>query len=147
MTKSYKSDRNKEKLDEITRLKEESLSGEYVRWSDLKKELSESFKKEGTMLDYETDVLEATAKLGYNKGEILHNALKMYLDANKELKEKLAVELYKEGKVSLGKANEVADVSYEEMKELLAKNKVRIRRGPVSLKELKKRAEELAEIL
>ena len=147
MTKSYKSDRNKEKLDEITRLKEESLSGEYVRWSDLKKELSESFKKEGTMLDYETDVLEATAKLGYNKGEILHNALKMYLDANKELKEKLAVELYKEGKVSLGKASEVADVSYEEMKELLAKNKVRIRRGPVWLKELKKRAEELAEIL
>ncbi len=30
-----------------------------------------------SMLDYETDVLEATAKLGYNKGEILHNALKM----------------------------------------------------------------------
>lgn len=147
MTKSYKVDRSKEKLDEITRLKEESLSGEYVRWSELKKELSESFRKEGTMLDYETDVLEATAKLGYNKGEILHNALKMYLDANKELKEKLAVELYKEGKVSLGKASEVADVSYEEMKELLAKNKVQIRRGPVSLKELKKRAEELAEIL
>jgi predicted HTH domain antitoxin len=100
-----------------------------------------------SMLDYETDVLEATAKLGYNKGEILHNALKMYLDANKDLKEKLAVELYKEGKVSLGKASEIADLSYEEMKELLIKNNVEIRRGPVSLKELKARAEELAEIL
>lgn len=99
------------------------------------------------MLDYETEVLDATSKLGYNKNEILHNALKMYLDANKELKEELAVELYKEGKVSLGKASEVADVSYEEMKELLAKNKVQIRRGPVSLKELKVRAEELAKIL
>ena len=99
------------------------------------------------MLDYETEVLDATSKLGYNKGEILHNALKMYFYANKELKEKLAVELYKEGKVNLGKASEVADVSYEEMKELLTKNKVPIRRGPVSLKELKARAEELAEIL
>ncbi|MBU3966489.1 MAG: UPF0175 family protein [Euryarchaeota archaeon] len=71
----------------------------------------------------------------------------MYFDTNKELKVKIAVELYKEGKVSLGKASEVADLSYEEMKELLAKNKVRIRRGPVSLKELKTKAKELAEIL
>ncbi len=99
------------------------------------------------MSDYETDVLEATEKLGYNRGEILHNALKMYLDANKELREKLAVELYKEEKVSLGKASEIADISYEEMKELLIKNNVQIRRGPVSLEELETRAEELAEIL
>lgn len=99
------------------------------------------------MLDFETDVLKATSKLGYDKGEILHSALRMYLDANKELKERLAVELYKEGKISLGKASEIADISYEEMKELLIKNNVEIRRGPVSLKELKKRAKELAEIL
>jgi predicted HTH domain antitoxin len=125
MVKSYKAGRSKEKPDEMTQF----------------------IIKEGTMLDYETEVLDATSKLGYNKGEILHNALKMYFDANKELKEKLAVELYKEGKISLGKASEVADVSYEEMKELLTKNKVPIRRGPVSLKELKARAEELAEIL
>ena len=56
------------------------------------------------MLDYETEVLEVTSKIGYNKSEIINKALKMYLDANKELKEKLAVELYKEKKVSLGKA-------------------------------------------
>ncbi|MCX9083261.1 MAG: UPF0175 family protein [Candidatus Methanoperedens sp.] len=99
------------------------------------------------MLDYETEVLEVTSKIGYNKSEIINKALKMYLDANKELKEKLAVELYKEKKVSLGKACEVADISYEEMKELLHKNKIKIRRGPVSLKDLKTRAEELAEIL
>jgi len=99
------------------------------------------------MLDYETDVLNATSKIGYNKNEIINKALKMYLDANKELKEKLAVELYKEEKVSLGKACEVADISYEEMKELLRKNRIQIRRGPVSLKDLKTRAKELAEIL
>lgn len=99
------------------------------------------------MLEYETDVLNATSKIGYNKSEIINKALKMYLDANKDLKEKLAVELYKEKKVSLGKACEVADISYEEMKELLRKNKIQIRRGPVSLKDLKTKAEELAEIL
>jgi len=71
----------------------------------------------------------------------------MYLDANKELKEKLAVDLYKEEKVSLGKACEVADISYEEMKELLRKNKIQIRRGHVSLKGMKTKAEELAGIL
>ncbi len=125
MSKSYKAGRSKEKPDEMTQF----------------------IIKEGTMLDYETDALEATAKLGYDKSEILHSALRMYFDTNKELKEKIAVELYKEGKVSLGKASEIADVSYEEMKELLAKNKVRIRRGPASLKELKTKAKELAEIL
>ena len=99
------------------------------------------------MLEYETDVLNASSKIGYNKSEIINKALKMYLDANKDLKEKLAVELYKEEKVSLGKASEVADISYEEMKELLHKNKIKIRRGPVSLKDLKTKAEELAKIL
>ena len=65
----------------------------------------------------------------------------------KDLKEKLAVELYKEEKVSLGKACEVADISYEEMKERLRKMKIQIRRGPVSLKDLKTMSEELAGIL
>ncbi len=125
MAKRYKAGRSKEKSDEMTHF----------------------IIKEGTMLDYETDALKATTKLGYDKSEILHNALRMYFDTNKDLKVKIAVELYKEGKVSLGKASEVADLSYEEMKEILAKNKVRIRRGPVSLKELKTKAKELAEIL
>ncbi|MCX9014556.1 MAG: UPF0175 family protein [Candidatus Methanoperedens sp.] len=99
------------------------------------------------MLDYETEILDATSKLGYKRSDILHSALKMYLDVNTDLKEKLAVELYKEGKASLGKASEIADISYEEMKELLVNNKVPIRRGPASLKEMKNRAKELAEIL
>ena len=99
------------------------------------------------MLDYEADVLEATVRLGYKKEDILHSALKMFLDANKDLKEKLAVELYKEGKASLGKASEIADLSYEDMKELLIKNKVPIRRGPESLKELKTMSKELSELL
>ncbi|MFZ3059160.1 MAG: UPF0175 family protein [Candidatus Methanoperedens sp.] len=61
--------------------------------------------------------------------------------------EKFAVELYKEGKISLGKACEIAGLSYEEMKELFFKKNVGIRRGSASLKELKTKAKELTEIL
>lgn len=99
------------------------------------------------MLDYEADVLDATVRLGYKKEDILHNALKMFFDANKDLKEKLAMELYKEGKASLGKASEIADLSYEDMKKLLIKNEIPIRRGPESLKELKTMSKELSELL
>lgn len=62
-------------------------------------------------------------------------------------REKLAVKLYMEGKISIGKACEIAGLSYEEMKELLIKNNAEIRRGPVSPKELETKAKELAEIL
>lgn len=62
-------------------------------------------------------------------------------------REKLAVELYRERNISLGKACEIADLSYEEMKELMIKNNIEIRRGSASLEELKTKAKELTEIL
>ncbi len=40
-------------------------------------------------------------------------------------RERLTIELYREEKASLGKACEVAGLSYEEMKELLIKNKMK----------------------
>lgn len=60
---------------------------------------------------------------------------------------KLAVELYREGKISLDKACEISGLSYEDMKELLNKQNVEIRRGSASLEELKTKAKELSEIL
>ncbi len=62
-------------------------------------------------------------------------------------REKFAVELYRDGKVSLGKACEISGLSYEDMKELLNKKNVEIRRGSASLEELKTKAKELTEIL
>ena len=62
-------------------------------------------------------------------------------------REKLAEELYKEERISLGKACEIAGLSYEEMKELLIKNNIDIRRGSASLEELKTKAKDLTEIL
>lgn len=62
-------------------------------------------------------------------------------------REKIAIGLYKEEKISLGKACEIAGLSYEDMKELLIKKNVGIRRGSESLKELRTKAKELTEIL
>ena len=86
-------------------------------------------------------VLDAITKLGYNKDDVIRNALTMFLAANKDLREKLAIELYRENKISLGKASKIAGLNYEEMKILLLRNGVPIRRGPESLEELKKKAE------
>jgi len=92
-------------------------------------------------------ILNVSEKLGYSKENLLRDAINMFLAANKELREKIAMELYKEDKISLGKASEIARLSYEEMKELLIRNNITIRRGPESVKELREKAERLLNML
>lgn len=92
-------------------------------------------------------ILDISEKIGYSRENLLRDALNTFLAANKELREKVAVELYKEDKVSLGKASEIAALSYEEMKELLARNDVTIRRGPESAKELREKEKKLQNML
>ncbi len=89
-------------------------------------------------------ILNASEKLGYRKEDILRDALNMFLAANKELRERIAMELYKEGKISLGKASEIAGLSYEDMKQLLIKNNIILRRGPESAGELREKAKRLS---
>ncbi len=91
-------------------------------------------------------ILNASEKPGYRKEDLLRDAINTFLAANKELREKIAIELYKEGEISLGKASEIAGLSYEEMKELLIKNNIRVRRAE-SVKELSKKAERLSMFL
>jgi predicted HTH domain antitoxin len=98
----------------------------------------------------ETDVeyiLKASEKLGYDVDGLLRDAVKMFLAANKDFREKIALELYKEGKISLGKASEIAGLSYEDMKWLLRENNISLRRGPESPEELKEKAEKLLSML
>ncbi|MFV9677855.1 MAG: hypothetical protein ACNYVW_09435 [Methanosarcinales archaeon] len=54
----------------------------------------------------------------------------------------MAVELYKEG-YSLGKVAEIADVDYEEMKQILVKSGIEIRRGVETVEELEEGAKML----
>lgn len=69
------------------------------------------------------------------KEEFFSDALRTILSARKDLRESLACLLYKEGKVSLGKAAEIAFLSIEEFKKLLSERK--IKRNLLSLKEEK----------
>ncbi len=89
-------------------------------------------------------ILKASEKLGYDVEGLLRDAVNLFLTVNKEFREKIAVELYKDDRISLGKASEIAGLSYEDMKELLIKNNITIRRGPESAKELREKAKMLS---
>ncbi len=89
------------------------------------------------------DILKASEKIGYDKDVVLRDAVNMFLAANKEFREKIVMELYKDGRISLGKAAEIAGLSYERMKTRLRENDIPIQKGPESAKELRKKSEEL----
>ena len=87
--------------------------------------------------------LGAIPETGYydSTSEFLRDAMRTILAARKDLRIAIASVLYKEGKISLGKAVEVADVNCEEMKKILVEKGIKIRRGASTKKEVE---EELA---
>ncbi|PSG99742.1 MAG: hypothetical protein BRC28_03120 [Nanohaloarchaea archaeon SW_4_43_9] len=91
------------------------------------------------------DIIEAGGKVGSyrDKDEFVRDAINTLLAANKELRLELAVELYEEEKISLGRAAELADLSYEEIKEELSGRGIEIRRGPESVEEMEEDSENL----
>jgi predicted HTH domain antitoxin len=70
--------------------------------------------------------IEAVIKAGYysSKSEVVKDALRLLFETRKELKVASAVELYKNGEISLGKAAEIAGVTIVEFKELLASKSI-----------------------
>lgn len=66
--------------------------------------------------------IEAVIKAGYysSKSEVVKDALRLLFETRKELKTASAIELYRNGDISLGKAAEIAGVTVVEFKELLA---------------------------
>ncbi len=64
----------------------------------------------------------ALVKAGYytSKSDVVKDALRVFLYSKRNLRLAAAVELYKEGEVSLGKAAEIANVGIIEFKEILA---------------------------
>lgn len=67
--------------------------------------------------------------------ELLHIMKVRKLDFTRAIRESLAVELYREGLISLGKASEIAMVSKWEMFEILAAKKVPLQYYPEDLKQ------------
>ena len=89
--------------------------------------------------------IEASSEIGHydNKSEFLRDATRTLLAARKDLRIAIACELYKKSKISLGRAVEIADVNYEEMKKILAEREIPIKRSSETVNEMKKRAQKL----
>lgn len=83
--------------------------------------------------------LSAVPKTGYydSTSEFLRDAMRTLLADRKDLRIALASVLYDEGKISLGKAVEIASVDYEEMKKILVERGIKLRRGATTKKEMK----------
>ncbi len=66
--------------------------------------------------------IDALVKAGYysSKSDVVKDALRTFLDSKKNLRIAAAVELYKEGEITLGKAAEIANIGIIEFKEYLA---------------------------
>jgi predicted HTH domain antitoxin len=66
--------------------------------------------------------VDALVRSGHysSKSDVVKDALRYMFDNKSNVRIAAAVELYKEGEVSLGKAAEIASVSLVEFKEILA---------------------------
>jgi Arc/MetJ-type ribon-helix-helix transcriptional regulator len=66
--------------------------------------------------------IDALVRAGYysSKSDVVKDALRTFLYSKKNLRTAAAVELYKDGEVTLGKAAEIADMGIVEFKDVLA---------------------------
>ncbi|HLC62900.1 MAG TPA: UPF0175 family protein [Candidatus Nanoarchaeia archaeon] len=89
--------------------------------------------------------IEASANIGYydNKSEFLRDATRTLLAARKDLRIAIACELYKKERISLGRAVEIADMNYEEMRKILKERDIKIKNISETINEVKKRAKKI----
>ncbi len=89
--------------------------------------------------------LGAITETGYydSVSEFLRDAMRTILSSRKDLRIAIATVLYDKGEISLGKASEIADVDYEEMKNILSRKNIKLKRGPESVEILKKESKYL----
>lgn len=92
--------------------------------------------------------VEALVRSGYfsNRSEVVSLALRNLFQSREELRVSASIKLYEEGKVSLGKAAELAGMNVIEFKEVLG-NRGIVREIGESKIELKKRTEKLKQII
>ncbi len=92
--------------------------------------------------------IKALLRSGYyrSKGDFLKDAVEAFINERADLRTEIAVEMYKRREVSLGGASEIAKLSIEEMKKILLKRGIPLRRGYKSVKQLDERTRKLKEI-
>jgi predicted HTH domain antitoxin len=65
------------------------------------------------------------------------------MDARRDLRVAIACALYKNGKISLGRAMEIAGVNIERIKEILVEQDIKLRRGAETIDEMEEELREL----
>lgn len=82
---------------------------------------------------------------GYYSGkkDIFRDAFRALLEVRPELRLAISIDLYRKGRTSLNGAAEIAGVTPEEMKEILASRGIKIKRGLTKVGERRKKAKEL----
>ncbi|MEA3255288.1 MAG: UPF0175 family protein [Candidatus Altiarchaeota archaeon] len=88
------------------------------------------------MLKEEADLY---VKSGYfeNRSELIREAIREFLEKLERNKIKIAVDMYRKGRISLGRAAEISGLGYEKMKDAFIERGIPIRRGPQTIEELK----------
>jgi predicted HTH domain antitoxin len=87
-------------------------------------------------------------KLGVYKSEseFVRDAVKTFLMARLDLRTSLAVEMYKEGVISMGRVSELTDLNLDGARKLLESRGVRVTRGPKDAGDLRKGSKRLLDI-
>ncbi len=77
------------------------------------------------------DEIDALIEAGYysSKSDVVKDAVREMLEKNKNLRIAAAIEMYRKGRISIGRAAEVADISLEEFKEALKERGIKITLG------------------
>ena len=74
------------------------------------------------------DEIDALIEAGYysSKSDVVKDAIREMLEKNKNLRTAAAIEMYKSGKISIGRAAEIADMSLPDFKEALKERGIKI---------------------
>ncbi len=95
------------------------------------------------------DEIDALIKSGHylNTDDFIKDAIRSLFEYKPVMKIDAAIELYKEGKVSLGKAAEIAGMNTIQFKEVLGNRGIIREIGSVSVKELEDNVAQLEKLI
>ncbi|MCI0692418.1 UPF0175 family protein [candidate division KSB1 bacterium] len=81
-----------------------------------------------------------------SREEVIRDALRHLTQAHPEYRTRLALYRYQKREISVGKAAELAGVSFEQMKEILVQRGIQPGLGPETLEEAKKEYETVVKL-
>ena len=91
------------------------------------------------------DEIEAVVNAGYysSKSDVVRDALRLLFESKKNLKISAAIDMFKRGKVTLGKAAEIAGIDTVSFKEILKDRGIALKIKVDSKEKMDKRAAKL----